>query len=165
MAAIGVGDDAVQRIVLPLTRGFGYILHRAIATIRSDTTESFQWEDARLHMYFGTSETDTNTVEIEFPMGTVALARPSLFSSSSYVLGAGNNHTVGGNKDNPGGMNALSAPAGVVYGGVGSSPFFEVWNDIASTGPWTISYLFEWLIFNIEQAQYSGIYWNLPTRQ
>ena len=165
MATFDSLDDAVQRIVLPLQLGFAYVLRRAMVTIRSDNSDSDMWEDARLHVYSGTSESDENTVELEYPMGTVVMARPTLRDTSSYMFGAGQNSVFQTGNDTVGGMNPLSAPSSVIYGGVGASPFFEVWSRDGGGGPWTISYLFEWLIFNIEQAQYSGIYWNLPTRQ
>ena len=163
--AIGVGDRGQLRVTLPLNVGFGYILRRAMATMKGDNQDGDRWEGARMIMFPTVDESGAQEeVELEYPMGLRILMRAGTQNHAAYQFGASNNSNFAAGFDDGGGLNALSAPASILYGG-GTDPIFELWTESASIGTASLSYVFEWLIFNIEQTVNSGLYWNLPTRQ
>lgn len=164
---IGVGDEQRVRLTLPLPSagGTGYILRRAIATMRSGTDAPSNYEGGKIEIYTVSTIASTSgqSTQIDFPMGqTIMLDFASLEAPTTYQLGAGDNENVV--SVNPGGGFAQSGPGMLVYGGK-TDPVFQLVSRTASTEGYTLSYLFEWLCFTQPQTVHTGLYWNIPVRQ
>lgn len=160
ITAIGVGDTGELRIRCDLPQGFAYKLDNFNITLFTGTTSAIAWDNGALEIRQQVNQASPARTQLNYPImrqlqGTGTASSPNaIFDTFGAPVDAAVDAVAPGR-----------FPGFVLYSqGVSSTsnPTFKLFNLTASTGPWTVNAVFSFFLYPIEQADNSGLYWDLP---
>ena len=165
---VGVGDNARVRMILDLPDGFAYLLKFLAVTFRigggtMTNAEMDEWKLPGLETFLQMSnETDVTSAQIDMPLSQTGYGQSTVddVDAVTFQLGGGSQAHAG--IDAPGGEWPQQIP--MMYGGT-TDPRFNVINTATNTGTFQISFYAQWLAYNIEQTNSSGVWWSVPTTE
>ena len=158
--AIGVGDTAGLRLELTLPQNFAYMLHRGLCTVRGTGGMPIRWTNPVLIQYFsGVQGVDpAATTEIDCAMSITRVLDTDQDESHLFAMGGGAlayPRNAGGH-DFP--------PSLLVYGMSAMQGAYQMSNPTASTDAVTMSYIFQWLVWDVEESLSAAMFSYAPIR-
>jgi len=153
---VAAGNTAGLRLSLPLPIDYAYRLINGVATIRGDQSGRWQWP--HLVLYFATHNglAPNLTTELDLPMASSYNVDAAQEQKVTFTMGGG---VVDSAKDAGSSNDGSPASKMLVYGHSGVQPNFEMSEPTASTNAATISYLFQWMVYEIENSLNSRLFW------
>jgi len=154
------GDTPRLRVFCELPTNFVYRLRFCMLQIISP---DIQWGQAAAEAYLVPNPDESGlTTLFPFPLARTLIAQSvsGIETSTVFMPGGGTASGVNTYPASFGGYSDLP----LFYGGGGSSSglTLNVSSSTVDVAAGTFNYYLEWLVYNVEQAQNSSLYWPLP---
>lgn len=159
--AIGAGDVMLLSNRFDFPENFAYIGPTVLnMTILDGTTSAETWLDTSLEVFFRRNEGAPIQLT-KWPISRAGVrVDPGGSATRDVIYSAFNGWRSTGGLE---GYVKGSGPEFVQYGlQSNTSPVISLRNNTSSTGGWTMHVLLQYLVYTVEQANRSGLYWQQP---
>ncbi len=153
----GVGDTALVNVALPLQDGYFFKLNRLIWNIQSAEQN---WINGSLVTFVAPGSGEPSIV-IDTPLTSSAyiFGQTTAASNATHLSVGGSTLSGTAGANDVYGMTPYGHPPGV-YGN--ENPQMQVASASTAIAAGTMSWWVEWLAYDINQTDHSGLYWEVP---